>query len=130
MKTYVADSFALIELRKQNARYKPYKTAHLIITENALLEFSYYLLREKKDAKQTIKQFWQYTRHITQTVAYASIKMKFALRKKKLSYTDCLGYCLARELKVPFLTGDKQFKDLPNVEWCDSSSQALKTFIH
>ncbi len=117
MNTFVADSFALIELRKQNPHYISYKTTNLIITENALLEFSYYLLREQKDAKQTIEQFWQYTRQITQTVAYASIKMKYALRDKKLSYADCLGYCLARELNVPFLTGDKQFKDLPNVEW-------------
>lgn len=117
MKTFVADSFALIELRKQNVRYTPYKTANLIITEHALLEFSYYLLREQKDAKQTIKQFWQHTRNISQTVAYASIKMKYALRNKQLSYTDCLGYCLARELNVLFLTGDKQFEGLPHVEW-------------
>ena len=36
-------------------------------------------------------------------------------KKKDLSYIDALGYNMALKNKIPFLTGDKEFKDLPNV---------------
>lgn len=37
--------------------------------------------------------------------------------KRKLSYIDCLGYVIAKEMSVPFLTGDEGFKGLPNVKF-------------
>ena len=40
-------------------------------------------------------------------------------KKFDLSYADCLGYVISKKLNIRFLTGDKQFKDLPNVEFVD-----------
>ena len=37
--------------------------------------------------------------------------------KKNLSYVDCIGYTIAREMNVIFLTGVKQFEDMPNVKF-------------
>ncbi len=47
------------------------------------------------------------------------LAMKFRLenKKKDLSYADCIGYQLAQEHGLKFLTGDQQFKGLPNVEF-------------
>jgi len=42
---------------------------------------------------------------------------KAAHKKKKLSYVDCLGYVMAQARNIKVLTGDKQFKDLPGVEF-------------
>lgn len=36
--------------------------------------------------------------------------------KKKFNYIDCLGYSAALNRKLKFVTGDKEFKDLKNVE--------------
>jgi len=34
-----------------------------------------------------------------------------------VSYIDCIGYTIASLRRVPFLTGDSQFKKLKNVEF-------------
>ena len=38
-------------------------------------------------------------------------------KERKLSMTDCVGYILALELGIKFLTGDLEFKDMENVEY-------------
>ena len=38
-------------------------------------------------------------------------------KKKNLSYADCIGYQLALDREIRFLTGDKEFKILPHVEF-------------
>lgn len=51
------------------------------------------------------------------------IKNAMKLRKKmkgkglNISYADALGYSIALELDIKFLTGDREFKDLGNVEY-------------
>ena len=42
---------------------------------------------------------------------------KFKFKKEKLSYIDCLGYEVAKKLKIKFLTGDEGFRDKENVEF-------------
>ena len=34
-----------------------------------------------------------------------------------ISYVDAVGYQVARERKIKFLTGDEAFRDLPDVEF-------------
>jgi PIN domain nuclease of toxin-antitoxin system len=36
---------------------------------------------------------------------------------KKLSTIDCVGYSVANRLKIPFLTGDREFADMSNVQF-------------
>lgn len=43
--------------------------------------------------------------------------MKLKLKNKNLSYTDCIGYIFAIKNNLKFLTGDKKFNDMPNVEF-------------
>lgn len=47
--------------------------------------------------------------------------MEFRLEMRKngidLSYTDAIGYIVAKKNKVKFLTGDSEFKNLPNVKF-------------
>ena len=48
---------------------------------------------------------------------FDSVKFRYDNRKGKMSYIDCLGYVLAKNNKIPFLTGDKAFENLPNVKF-------------
>jgi len=41
-------------------------------------------------------------------------------KKKNLSFFDCAGYIFARENNYKFVTGDKEFENLPNVEYIKS----------
>ena len=47
------------------------------------------------------------------------MKRRLELRrmKKNLSYADALGYTVSLRLRARFLTGDKAFEDLENVEY-------------
>ncbi len=44
-------------------------------------------------------------------------KLKLINKKWNLSMTNCIGYITARRLGIKFLTGDRQFKNLPDVEF-------------
>ena len=37
--------------------------------------------------------------------------------KRSLSYADCIGYIIALRYGIKFLTGDKEFETLENVEF-------------
>jgi uncharacterized protein len=49
----------------------------------------------------------------------AGMMKRLELRKKKidLSYSDAVGYTVANRLRVRFLTGDRAFENLENVEY-------------
>ena len=36
-------------------------------------------------------------------------------KSRDLSYVDCIGYVIAMRNNIRFLTGDRQFRNLPNV---------------
>ena len=38
-------------------------------------------------------------------------------KKKNLSPADCIGYTMAVKLNLKFLTGDRQFENMDNVEF-------------
>ena len=48
---------------------------------------------------------------------FAASKFKLKYVKKCLSYADCLGYIIALKNDMKFLTGDKEFENLENVEF-------------
>ena len=47
----------------------------------------------------------------------AAMKLRFELRKLELSYADALGYHISKKAGLKFLTGDRAFAELPNVEF-------------
>ncbi len=61
-----------------------------------------------------------YSRFVIE-ISYSCIKyaMKFKLenKKEKLSYVDCIGYALSKELGINFLTGDQKFEGIEGVEF-------------
>jgi uncharacterized protein len=113
------DTYALIEIIYDNAAYKPYLTTPMITTRMHLMELYYYvLLKQGVDAAR--RQYQRLLRHVVDiddgTIALAC---EYRLQRKKddLSYIDCLGYVIARQLQISLLTGDRQFKDVPGVEF-------------
>ena len=51
----------------------------------------------------------------------ALLRQEARRRGKNLSLIDCLGYVIARRLNIPFLTGDREFEDMDNVEYVKQS---------
>lgn len=117
---YFLDTYAIIEFLKGNEKLVPYLSNEKNLTSVLnLIELYYYLLSRMGEATADEKTLPFFSISVNPRPLAIKNGMKFRLenRKKNLSYADCLGYALARENGLKFLTGDKQFKGLPNVEF-------------
>jgi len=59
--------------------------------------------------------FYPRIRSISKGLIKAAMNFRLREKKRGLSYADALGYQMALELNVTFLTSDSAFKGLANV---------------
>lgn len=116
---YFFDSYALIEIIKSNPSYAPYIESDVAMTILNLVEITnaVFLDLGEKKAKETYEKFSECVQEITWEITLEAIRIKSKHKKRHLSYADCIGYAFARKNNLLFLTGDKEFKDLPGVEF-------------
>ena len=120
---YFADTYALVEILRGKGSYRAYAASVLYTTDFNLLELAYPLVRDF--GRDTALNVLQKIRNVAVVVATddsdfaRAAEMRIAARKSKknLSLIDCLGYVVAQRMGVPFLTGDREFRDLPDVEF-------------
>ena len=123
MARYYADTYALVEILRGNPSYKTYAGEELVTSEFNLLELAYALTKDfgkEKAVKilRIVRVFITIVKPTDEDYAEASaLRMRLKKLGKNLSLTDALGYALARRLKILFLTGDREFKDLEGVEY-------------
>lgn len=113
------DTYALFELFRGNEKYLRYTNARMALTQLNLFELYYGVLREigVEDAHNALTQYAPFVVPFDEDVIEHAAKFRFIHRKQKLSMTDCIGYILARNLNIPFLTGDAQFESKSHVEF-------------
>jgi len=116
---YFFDSYAVIEIIKGNENYYFVKEEIITTSVMNLAEVYYALLLDKnKDlAEKIINLLNVELIEITSEIALSSAKFRFENKKLNLSYIDCIGYLLAKENNLIFLTGDIVFENLPNVKF-------------
>ncbi|MBU2496698.1 MAG: PIN domain-containing protein [Nanoarchaeota archaeon] len=119
MLTYFFDSYALIEIVKGSENYKRFQDSRIITTKLNLLEVHYILLRDvsKEIADRFLLEYYVALIDFNKQDIIQSNEFKLKYKDRNLSMTDCLGYILSKKLEIKFLTGDKEFKDLLNVEF-------------
>ncbi len=120
IKGYFFDTYALYEIAKGNKDYKRFKSGIAVITTPLNLMELYYglLLRhDEKTAEKYYNAFKEYVVEITDDTIKQAMKLKKQHKEKNLSYVDCIGYTISLQRNIKFLTGDKEFKNLPNVEY-------------
>lgn len=116
MATRFFDTYALLAVVTGSPRYERYKDGLLTTTLN-LMELYYWLCRkfDESTAERNFTFFSPYAldpeRHHLKAAA------RFRVDHPGLSYVDCLGYLLAQEHGLPFLTGDDGFRGMENVEF-------------
>jgi len=119
MQSLFFDSYALLEIYKGNKNYKKYKEIKVITSYLHLYEL-YYSLR-KNYSEEEIRDFFQFLQSFCVNLKFEwiqkAVEFRLFYKKRDLSYADCLGYIIAKDLGIRFLTGDNQFKDLSNVEF-------------
>jgi predicted nucleic acid-binding protein len=116
---YFFDTYALFEILRGNAAYDRFQADGFITTKLNLLEFHYRALElyGERFADTTFQKLLPNTIVIPDAVLLRASKLKRREKKRRLSYVDCIGYELAQTNALPFLTGDKEFRDMPGVEF-------------
>ena len=123
MARYYADTYALVEILRGSPAYERYASEELVTSEFNLLELAYALTRDYGREKavevlRIVRAFVTIVQPTDEDYAEASaLHIELKKQSKKLSLIDALGYVLAKRLKILFLTGDREFKDLDNVEY-------------
>jgi len=116
---YFFDTYAIVEIIRKNENYREYSEEEIITSVLNLGELYYSLLREKgkKEAEEWYKKLEQTALLVSASMVKKAMEFKFKNRAKNLSFIDCVGYKLAEENGLLFLTGDKEFENLENVEF-------------
>ena len=117
---YFFDTYVFCELFKGNLRYKPYaKDISIVTTMLNLMELHYGMLTEnsREYADMIYDRLKKFCVEIDDEIIKNANVLKAQHRKRNLSYVDCIGYTIAKSRKIRFLTGDRQFLDMDNVEY-------------
>jgi predicted nucleic acid-binding protein len=120
IKSFFFDTYALLEIISGNLNYSHYMSGVSVVTTKLnLMELHYCLLRTSGKAKADsyFDSFNEFCVKYNDDIVKEANELKLKLNKRDLSYVDCIGYTVAKRLGIKFLTGDKQFKDLDNVEF-------------
>ena len=116
------DSYALIEFMNASQNYKKYFLQYRgITTKLNLTEVYYSLLKEIGEEKAEIAydSLLALVVDVDDDTIKRAMKLRLSLRQKnkKLSYIDAIGYQISLDRGLKFLTGDKEFEELDNVEF-------------
>lgn len=116
-----ADTYALMEIAYGSPHYAKYKDAHLVTSVFHLAEFFYSLLRLYGErAARAYFTIWRRRMEVvTDTALQEAMRYRLQRKRDDLSYADCVGYAMAKELGIPFLTGDRKFEGIENVEYVE-----------
>ena len=120
MPEYFYDTYAIFEYLKGNKKYQKYFKEPLgITTKLNLMELYYGLLDDEEYADEIYASFLSIVIDLSDAQIKKGMKMRKELKDKRLniSYVDALGYSISMERKIKFLTGDREFKNLPNLEY-------------
>jgi len=116
---YFFDTYAIVEILDGNINYEPYKNFETTISFINLAEIYYHSLLEytPEKAEEIYDTYKKAVVEIDDKTLKEAMKFRKLNKKIKLSYADCIGYIYAKRHKMVFLTGDKEFAQMDNVEF-------------
>ena len=119
IKKYFFDTYAVIELVSGNSFYAKFINETPTITLFNLAEIYYSAINNLDEfkAEEIYEKYSCCVVHISDEILKEALKFRKKNKKRNLSYTDCIGYIYALKNNLVFLTGDKEFENLENVEF-------------
>ena len=117
--SYFFDTYAIIELMKNNPNYEKFKEFEIITGIMNIGELYNIILRTKgkESADSWFKSCDFELLELTPEIMVKSIYLRFANKSKNISAADAIGYVTSLKHNLKFLTGDKQFEKMMNVEF-------------
>ena len=119
MVKYFFDTYALIEIIRNNPSYVKFFDEPVTTTKFNLVELLYAILSEKGEAaaKEIFLKFRDAETDVSDDILFSAMLFRMKNKKMNLSYVDCIGYVFALQNGMKFLTGDSAFKDMDSVEF-------------
>ena len=116
--TRCLDTYALFEIANGNPAFADYLDTNFIITDITLAEFYYVLLREdQKTAEYWFKKLERFSLPVNKEILKEAMKFRHENKKSRISFFDAVGYLFSIKEGYYFVTGDKEFEHLANVEF-------------
>jgi len=116
---YFFDTYAIIELMKNNPNYEQFKDFKIITSVMNVGEIYNIILREK--GKSSADDWFNCIDfellEISPDVMVKSVYFRHTHKNSNISSTDAVGYMLSLKHNLNFLTGDRQFENMENVEF-------------
>ena len=115
---YFFDTYALIEVINGNKNYLKYKDEIIYTSLLNIAELWRALLRDfgEEIARGLYSKIKPVVLEIDEPLIIRAVLFK-SKNKKNYSLPDCIGYLLSLKYRVKFLTGDKEFENVENVEF-------------
>ena len=116
---YFFDSYAIIEILNGNLPYLKFKEVKVVTGILNIGEVYHGMLKKngKEAADNWFNNFHFELVEITPDVMVQSVYFRHINRKNDISLADSVGYKLSLKHNLKFLTGDRQFENMPNVEF-------------
>ena len=116
---YVFDTYAIMEILRGNPHYEKYNHDEDVIINNFIYaEMCYNLYREKQAlAKEYITKYSKFIHSVKPEWIDEAMQFRLKWKDRGVSITDCVSYIMAKHLGIKFLTGDKEFEKMENVEF-------------
>lgn len=113
------DSYAIIEIIRGNENYRKYTNSIILTTKLNIFEVFYALLKDigEKEANFFLNKYYEFVIDFDKEIIKKASKFRLQYKKRNLLMADCIGYILAKEWRIKFLTGDKEFENMENIEF-------------
>ncbi len=116
--TFLFDTYAIMEIIEGNSNYNPYLDATIIINDFIFAELCYNLLKESKEKTEGYaRKYAPYISPLEHEWIKEAMKFRLKWKDRKVSMTDCISYIMAKKLGIRFITGDKEFENMDNMEF-------------
>lgn len=117
--SYFFDSYAIIDIFLGNKNYERYINVRYVLTKLNLFEVYYNIAKDfgEEKADEILQKHYSNIIDYEGLVIKEAAKFRLQHKKQDLSMTDCIGYIIAKKLNIKFLTGDKEFQNMANVEF-------------
>ena len=118
MKSFIFDTYALIEIIQGNKNYGPYLNSRVIINNFIFAELCYILIRDGyPKLEKYLELYKKFIVNLNPQIIKEAMNFRHKNKHKNMSIPDCISYFQSKELGILFLTGDKEFESMENVEF-------------
>ena len=122
-KLFCLDTYAIVEIYYGNPKFSKFILGNFVISDWILGEFYYVWMQKygEVEADTLIKELEKNSIQVSKEIIIKAMKFRYQHKKENkdsnISFFDAIGYIFSKENNYTFVTGDKEFEGLENVDY-------------